>query len=87
MTIAEKYLPHIEKLIDNPEVSEFAKKVYDKSILLINEQITYDEFDDGDYLIVFDSEFEHTKAAKNSINYIKRSIANERTEQTEIEDM
>ena len=78
MTIAEKYLTHIEALIDNPEVSEFATRVYDRAKQLIDGEITNEEFDDGDYLIVFDSEFEHTKQAKNAINYIKQTIANER---------
>ena len=80
MTIAEKYLPHIEVLTRNPEVSEFATKVYNQAKLLIADEITLEEFDDGDYLIVFDSEFEHTKLAKNSINYIKRMIANGSTD-------
>ncbi len=75
--IAEKYLPHIEKLTHNPEVSEFASRVYEKAKLLIAGEITLTDFDDGEYLVVFNSEFDHTKLAKNSINYIKRMIAND----------
>lgn len=73
--LAEKYLIHIEKLISNPEVSEFATEVYNKACLLIAGKITQSEFNDGNYLVVFNSEFEHTKLAKNSINYIKEMIA------------
>lgn len=75
--IAEKYLPHIKKLIENTEVSEFATKVYSQALLLLEGKISQQEFNDGDYLIVFNSEFEHTKLAKNSINYIKQMIAND----------
>jgi hypothetical protein len=75
--IAEKYLPHIEKLTRNPDVSEFAIEVYNKAKLLIDGVITQEEFNDGNYLVVFNSEFDHTKLAKNSINYIKRMIAND----------
>lgn len=75
--IAEKYLPHIEKLTYNPEVSEFASRVYEKAKLLIAGEISLSDFDDGEYLVVFNSEFDHTKLAKNSINYIKRMIAND----------
>lgn len=77
MTIAEKYLPHIIALIDNPEVSEFASQVHTRAKQLIDGEITHAEFDDGNYLVVFDNEFEHTKLAKNSINYIKEMIAND----------
>ena len=77
MTIAEKYLKHIEELIKNPEVSEFASEVYNRACLLIDGKITQEQFNDGNYLVVFSSEFEHTKLAKNSINYIKEMIANE----------
>jgi hypothetical protein len=73
--LAEKYLIHIEKLIENPEISEFATEVYNKTCLLIEGKITQQEFNDGNYLVVFNSEFEHTKLAKNSINYIKEMIA------------
>jgi hypothetical protein len=77
MNIAEKYLTHIEPLMQNPEVSEFATEVYNKACLLIAGKITQAEFNDGNYLVVFNSEFEHTKLAKNSINYIKEMIAND----------
>jgi hypothetical protein len=77
MSIAEKYLTHIETLMSNPEVSEFATEVYNKACLLIEGKITQEEFNDGNYLVVFNSEFEHTKLAKNSINYIKEMIAND----------
>jgi hypothetical protein len=75
--IAEKYIPHIQKLIENPEVSDFATTVYKNTVKLIEGDITQAQFDDGDYLIVFDSEFQSTKDAKNAINYIKQQIAND----------
>jgi hypothetical protein len=76
-SIAEKYLTHIEQLIENPEVSEFAIEVYNRTCLLIDGKITREEFNDGNYLVVFNSEFEHTKLAKTSINHIKEMIAND----------
>lgn len=63
--------------MENHEVAEFASNVYNQATRLLNGEITLEEFDDGNYVIVFDSEFEHTKLAKNSINYIKRMIASD----------
>lgn len=76
--IAEKYIPHIQKLTENedPEIASFAVKVLDNTQKLINGEITLAEYNDGDYLIVFNSEFEHTKLGKTSINHIKSMIAN-----------
>ena len=79
--IAEKYLPHIEKLMNDPEVSEFATEVYNKAKLLLDGVITQEEFNDGNYLVIFNSEFEHTKTAKKAINYIKEMIANDTVQQ------
>ena len=75
--IAEKYLPHIENLMSDPEVAEFATEVYNKARLLLNGTISQSDFNDGNYLVIFDNDFEHTKLVKNSINYIKEMIAND----------
>lgn len=77
--IAEKYIPHIKKLTENEdlEISTFALSVLHSTEKLINGEITIDEYNDGNYLIVFNSDFEHIKLGKNSINYIKTTIAND----------
>ena len=67
--LINKYLPYIQELMLVPEVADFATEVYNKALLLNEDKITLEEFDDGIYL-----EFEESIHGIDAVNLSKRSI-------------
>jgi hypothetical protein len=73
--ISKKYLPHIQESMEIPEVSEFANTLYTNAQSFYAGTITQEQFDDGIYLTVFDTDSDVIKQAKNGLNYMKEKIA------------
>lgn len=69
MSIFNKYKPHIEKLMQEESVSEFATLVYNNF-----QTMSKEEFDDGVYLEHDENDTPEVKQHKTAINHIKKRL-------------
>ena len=69
MSLFLKYKPHIEKLMEQEGVAEFATTVYNNF-----QSMSKEDFNDGIFLEDNDNDSPELKQNKRAINHIKRML-------------
>ena len=74
MSLIDKYLPHIEKLMEQESITEFATQVYNDALALSNGTTTTEDVLSSGFLNIDEADSDEEKIAKTSINHIKQRI-------------